>query len=219
MTSFDVYKSTDYSPFLIHLTRDTGPGKGTITGNRFMGSEHELHPFLNSSAMDKLTAILRTGIVKSAPQPDLPNQPEAACFSETVWGSLEILTGSFSSYGVGFKKRFVFERGGGPALYTRGDVLREWSDEIPSQLLPFMKPFDPDGSWLSERSNFLYEREWRIPQDLQFGFGDIQFVLVDTYRDAEIIVQRFGPENIPYDQLIVMESHRKVKDTWGGHFR
>ncbi|MYD51464.1 MAG: hypothetical protein F4W93_08270 [Dehalococcoidia bacterium] len=214
MNSFDQYKSVDYSPFLIHLTRDTGKGHGKITGESLIRPSHDLFQFTESTAFDKLQAILETKSIKAAPQPDLPNKPEAACFSETVWGSIRTLTGNFSSYGIGFNKKVIFDRGGGPVLYTRGDIVQDLSLSIPPQLEPFVKPFDPLGQWLEE-SNFLYEREWRVPRTLQFEFEDIQFILVDSYKDASEIIRRFGSDNIPDDRVIVMESHRRVMDTWG----
>ena len=214
MNSFDQYKSVDYSPFLIHLTRDTGDGLGRITGEALLRPDHDLYQFVQSTAFEKLLAILQTQSIKAAPQPDLPNKPQAACFSETVWGSIGTLTGNFSSYGIGFNKKVIFDRGGGPVLYTRGDIVQALSHSIPHQLEPFVKPFDPQGQWLDE-SNFLYEREWRIPNTLQFQFEDIQFVLVDSHKDASTLTNKFGPNNIPDDRVIVMESHRRVMDTWG----
>ena len=220
MTSFDKYKSVDYSPFLVHFTRDTGQSGGRpITGADMIGEDHQLFKFLESSAVEKLTAILESKIVRSSPQPDLPNKPEAACFSETVWGSMRTLTGFFSEYGIGFNKKLVFDQGGGPALYTRGDIVQNLSVSIPAQLEPFVKPFDPDGRWLPDPSNFLYEREWRIPGNFRFEFQDIEFVLVDSYRDADSIVRQFGSQNIPENRVIVMESHRRVTETWGSEFR
>ena len=214
MTSFDRYKSVDYSPFLIHLTRDTGSGQGKITGESLMSPSHELFAFRQSTAIDKLLSILDTRSIRAAPLPDLPNNPEAACFSETVWGSIRTLTGNFSSYGIGFNKKVIFERGGGPVLYARGDIIQALSSSIPEKLEPFVKPFDPLGEWLEE-SNFLYEREWRVPGTLDFEFADIQFILVDSYRDASTIIHTIGSANIPEDRVIVMESHRRVMDTWG----
>ena len=215
MNSFDTYKSVDYSPFLIHLTRDTGDkGQGSITGGSLIAPTHDLFKFLRSSAFDKLLAILQTKSIKAAPQPDLPNKPEAVCFSETVWGSIRTLTGNFSPYGIGFNKKVIFDCGGGPVLYTRGDIMQALSPSIPQQLEPFVKPFDPQGQWLDE-SNSLYEREWRVPKTLHFDFDDVQFILVDSYRDASAIIRKFGSDNIPDDRVIVMESHRRVMDTWG----
>ena len=148
----------------------------------------------------------------SSPQPDLPNKPNAACFSETVWGALTTLTGSFSAYGLGFNKRLVFGQDGGPALYTRGDVMNSLGSTIPSSLEPFLKPFDPDGTWLNEPSNFLYEREWRVPHDFTFSFTDIKFILVNSLADAEALLREF--RLIP-ERIIVMDSHRVVVNTWG----
>ena len=214
MTSFDIYKSVDYSPFLIHLTRDTGDGEGTITGESVMSPSHGLFAFRKSSAKEKLLSILKSKSIRSSPLPDLPNKPEAACFSETVWGSIRNLTGNFSSYGIGFNKKVIFEKGGGPVLYARGDIIQALSPSIPPKLEPFVKPFDPLGEWLEE-SNFLYEREWRVPGTFGFEFSDIQFILVDSHSDASGIIRKFGPNNIPEDRVIVMESHRRVMDTWG----
>ena len=217
MTQFDQLRSADYSPFLVHFTRSTGfNGDRPIVGAKLIDGDHQLAAHLDTTALDKLMAILGDKEIKTSPQPDLPHRPEAACFTESVWGSITFLTDAFSSYGLGFNKRFVFERGGGPALYTRGDIVVGLSTDIPLEIEPFVKPFDPDATWLNVPSNFLFEREWRIPSNLVFNYVDLEFVLVDSYRDVDRIIRTFGSQNIREDKIIVMESHRRVRETWGG---
>ena len=217
MTQFDILRSVDYSPFLVHFTRDTGPsGERPIAGADFVTKEHQLFQHLGTSALEKLISILTENELKTSPQIDLPSRPEAACFTESVWGSFTRITDAFSSFGIGFNKRFVFDRGGGPALYTRGDIFSDLSTSFPASLEPFVKPFDPDGSWIGKHSNFLFEREWRIAINLRFHHVDVEFVIVDTYKDADILLQAIDSPQITAAKIIVMESHRIVREYWGG---
>ena len=217
MTQFDRLRSIDYSPFLVHFTRDTGSSsERPIEGADFVTEEHQLFQHLGTTALEKLLAILSENELKTSPQIDLPNRPEAACFTESVWGSFTRITSAFSSFGIGFNKRFVFDRGGGPALYTRGDIFSDLSNSFPSSLEPFVKPSDPDGSWIGKHSNYLFEREWRIDRNLVFNHVDVEFVIVDTYKDADFLVQSIDSPQITASKIIVMESHRLVREYWGG---
>lgn len=156
MSEFDSHQAVDYSRFLVHFTRDSGREQASSLD---VIDSHQLAAHRESLAFDKLQSILDEGILRTSPQSDLPWRPEAACFSESVWGAFSRLTNSFSDFGVGFTKRFVFNRGGGPVFYMRGHLLIEGRDQIPSGIQPFIKPFDPDAEWSTTPSNTLFERE------------------------------------------------------------
>jgi hypothetical protein len=120
------------------------------------------------------------------------------CFTEcTPAGVSAMVRDRYSPWGVAFSKDFVFRRGGGPAFYVRGD---EWDDvyQLPPRLRSRCTKFWPgavaDGGELmnpalSVESQWLPEREWRVPgtgepASLQFDPDDVAFIVVPDWESA-----------------------------------
>lgn len=110
------------------------------------------------------------------------------CLTESTRAAVTTLIADrrYTPCGIGFSKQFVFDRGGGPALYVRGD---EWpaAQELPHPLRGRAVRFWPGAvpdigehlpHHLSAPSEWLHEREWRVPGDLEFGWDDVAFVIV-----------------------------------------
>lgn len=119
----------------------------------------------------------------------------AACFTEStaVGVSWLIAQSHFAPFGVAFTKTFLFAKGGAPALVIRGDewlhvrnlppalrarAVRLWpgATEEPGEFLP---------SHLKSRSEWLIEREWRVPGEtgqaaVSFTSDDVAFLVVPT---------------------------------------
>jgi hypothetical protein len=210
MSEFDTAKTPDYSPLVVHFTRDKKfASHGLITEG------HPVYAFRDLSAYDRLLNILRSKVAYATPMPFLPKNAAAVCFTECIWDALTRLTVRYSPYGVVFSKRFIFDHGGGPALYTRGDILKKLSDELPESLEPFVAPFDPDAVLKKGVPlDWLTEREWRLASDLQFEYHDVQYVLVNTIEDARNIVHQIGADHIPEDRLIPIEVYTTIRKAW-----
>lgn len=121
------------------------------------------------------------------------NDLGAACFTEsTVRGvSWLIAEQHFVPFGIAFTKTFLFANGGAPAITIRGD---EWKhvNQLPAELraraIRLWPGAVPDqGEWLpshlQSRSEWLGEREWRVPAEagtpaLTFETSDIAFLVV-----------------------------------------
>ena len=130
------------------------------------------------------------------------------CLTESTQAAVTTLIrdGRYSPYGIGFTKQFVFERSGGPALYVRGD---EWSDatSLPQPLRCRLVRFWPGsvagpGERVPEHlgeSQWLHEREWRIPTELPFAWEDVKFLIVSDRNwqaaHANVIEDWAGPEH------------------------
>lgn len=177
-------------------------------------SEHPLHQYKQSSAIDRLANILVTKTIHSAPMP-LAGDASAVCFTECVWDALMAYGNRYSSYGVVFSKRTVFQAGGGPALYIRGDILQSEVDRLPQSLKAFVVPFDP-GGLVQEGviQDWIHEREWRLPAALTFQYADVRYVLVESIGDADRIMQLVGTINLPADKFIPMEVYRTIREAW-----
>ena len=187
-TYYDKKKTADYSPLLVHFTRDR-----KLTTANLIADTDPLFPFLNSSGFEKLQNILRTSTIYGSPMPFLFENPRAVCFTEGIWEALVDLSDRYSPYGLVFSKRLIFRKGGGPALYVRGDMLKSSMGSLPRELGPMIAPFDPEGVLVKGTTlDWLHEREWRLPEQLEFQDGDLEYLIVDSIVDAETLVDEFG---------------------------
>ncbi len=177
--------------------------------------DHPLVAHQGSPARDKLVSILQNRTIFSGPMPYLANSPEAVCFTECIWGALvELADTAYSPYGVVFRKKLIYERGGGPALYVRGDTLKAVREKIPTELEAMVTPFDPEAHLIENVPlDWAHEREWRLPGPLKFEPNDISHVIVDTVEDATDISGSIG---LPLKTFIVMEVYRTIRSAWPG---
>lgn len=177
-----------------------------------------LFGFKRAAAMDRLLSILETRTIYSSPMPWLPSSPRAVCFTECIWDALISLSEVYSPYGVVFSKRLIFEKGGGPALYVRGDQLKRLieANAIPPDLEPFIEPFDPGEVLRSGvRIDYLHEREWRLPSQFTFEYSDLEYVLVESIEEATDVVHQIGSQRLPEKKLIPLDTYEEIRKAWG----
>lgn len=125
------------------------------------------------------------------------NDLGAACFTESTVRGVRWLIGQkhFVPYGIAFTKAFLFENGGAPAIVVRGDEwrhVRNMPPELRARTIRLWPGATPDlgevlPMHLHTRSEWLGEREWRVPADsgtpaIRFTTDDIAFLVVP---DAE----------------------------------
>lgn len=108
------------------------------------------------------------------------------CLTESTKAAVVqlISEGRYTPCGIGFSKQFAFEAGGGPALYVRGDewpAVAQVSQPLRSRMVRFWPGADGGGTHLpghlKNPSEWLHEREWRVPGDLVFGWDDVKFLI------------------------------------------
>jgi hypothetical protein len=177
-----------------------------------------LSSFKQASAKDRLLSILATKTIYPSPMPWLPNSPKAVCFTECVWDALISLSEGYSPYGVVFSKRLIFDKGGGPALYVRGEQLKKLiaAGAIPPDLEPFIEPFDPGGVLKQGvKIDYLHEREWRLPSQFTFEYSDLEYVLVESIEDATYVVHQIGRRRLPEEKLIPLKTYEGIRKAWG----
>ena len=141
--------------------------------------------------------------------PDLTTQ-FAVCLSEVPLHLLARLAERRSSYGLGFTKQFILERGGGPIWYVEYespshhaiqdliDTARS-SDNPASNSIWAVTPFiDAPGDYPNGSYRFEWEREWRHVGDLGFETRDVEFLIVpeELHEAAEGFFYRAWRENI-----------------------
>ena len=177
-----------------------------------------LFDFKHASAQDRLMNILKKKTIYPSPIPWLPNKPKAVCFTECIWDALIELSEAYSPYGLVFSKRLVFEKGGGPALYVRGDHLKALIDagEVPPNLEPFIEPFDPkEVLKRGVKIDYIQEREWRLPNEVAFEYSDLEYVLVESIEDVTNIVHEIGAASLPEKKFIPLNTYEEIRKAWG----
>lgn len=101
-----------------------------------------------------------------------PDGTRAVCLSEAPqsnWDEIELVHGE---YGFVFRKRDVIALKGAPTVYLPQvviDDLKTSGEKIPRKLWPYLSKLkissvSADGA----KHDFLHEREWRVPQDIDF---------------------------------------------------
>lgn len=106
------------------------------------------------------------------------------CFAQTTRRALSALTANrFFPAGIAFRKQAVWDAGGGPVHYIRGDHWDEWRNaQLPDGIkalgvrlwpenldAPDPTTFFRDG--VRGPSEWMHEREWRIPQPVGAPWG------------------------------------------------
>lgn len=143
------------------------------------------------SAYDNAIAILyqRRIIAKNAfgAGRHLAHAKKSVCFSEVPLHHLKRLADVRGPHGIGFRKEYIVERGGGPILYAYKDTpqamavnaLVHGATNEPASPAWDVAPFvDLPGTY--GKSSYLYEweREWRHVGDLGFTESDPAFLII-----------------------------------------
>jgi hypothetical protein len=176
------YALPDVGDHLIHFTGRTG-------------RRINVDPVIEAlPAHERLLRILVDGVVRGFET--FGAGAPVVCLTESVKASVARLIQDrrYEPCGIGFSKQFIFDRNGGPAFYVRGD---EWStataalpQPLRCRLVRFWPGAAPDpGEWLSNdlltTSEWLHEREWRVPTELCFDWPDVKFLIVPDPRWQE----------------------------------
>lgn len=114
------------------------------------------------------------------------------CLTESTRPAVSALIreGRYTAWGIGFAKDHVFRQGGGPALYVRGDewaLMADMPEPLRSRAVRFWPGANPDPgeqlcSDILRPSEWLHEREWRVPGQLTFEWNDIAFLVIDDIK-------------------------------------
>jgi hypothetical protein len=164
----------------------------------------------------RLAQILHDGTVRAFPAFGTGRRPIVAFTESSEAAVLRLISdGRYRPFGVGFSKQFVFEQGGGPVLYVRGDEWGAATDALPDPLRARLVRFWPGAEWepgdplgvlemqqlpdhLRASSEWLHEREWRVPRDVAFTWADVKFLVVPTpvwaVERAEAYGEAYGEE-------------------------
>lgn len=211
----------DYSEYVAHFTSAVAI-QDDVTLNRQIGP---LTP------VERLARILQEGRITATKKHFSLGRPSVA-FTECPWTSLLDHATRYSSFGVGFTKQLLWEKGGQPALYMRSEYLKALKDHvethaahpvfpsIPTDVGALYTPIERDPEWpmlsgttVQTRVDFAHEREWRVVGDLTFIPADVQFIVVDRFSDIAHLPQAWV-RAIGEDRILSMSNYRRIMELW-----
>lgn len=178
-------KKRDYSPFLVHLTRD---GRDEV-GNICVPAKEILDQILDEKTLRAFNyKYCYFGPNLKSQSSSLQNKFKVVCFTETPLDQIDVLLTDVierdfkpEPYGLVFDKKYIREKEGNPVFYVTKEIAKPLYDSL-------YKPLCAEGKGqiskkickllalvtLCEKKNdWHWEREWRIVGDLEFKPTDI----------------------------------------------
>lgn len=202
----------DFSNFLAHFTSNRPP----------VGKDDVKNPVKDKAKGQALTRLINILNEKEIIASTMPwTNSHAVCFTECPWTSLIDHTKAYSPYGLGFNKPMIFSRNGAPVYYVRADQFekQQWNDHLKAFVTPFWPSYRPKS--LNDKKAFktcdyTHEREWRVPHNFQFEYNQIEFVILNTYKDMAKFPQDLK-DSIGREKFILMENYKKIERLWPVH--
>lgn len=199
----------DFTQYLVHFTSSRQPcSVKTVIG---------VNNFSEMNAYDRLLSILSEKKIRASLMPWTGSQ--AVCFTECPWSSLIEHTTHYSPYGIGFHKKDVFSKHGGPVYYIRADEYKKqekWHEHIKPFLTPFCPSYAPGRvkKCLDNKvCDYSQEREWRVPHDFPFELDKVCFIILNTYEDLAKFPKEYK-DIIGRNNFILMENYKKIEQLW-----
>ena len=205
----------DYSDYVAHFCKDKPPFALSHS------EETEVHDIAQLRAKERLVAILEQQRILATSMPWKTGH--AVAFTECPWGSLLTHAKRYSSYGVGFTKAHLYAAHGGPVFYVRADLYnkQEWDPEVRKFVTPFNPDYAPAAmkqvAWAEKKPiDYTHEREWRVPHHFTFRLDEVQFVIVDTYKDVATFPKQLKNQ-IGREKFLIMDVYRRIEVLWPVH--
>lgn len=208
-------RKPDYSNYLVHFTSDS-----VCVNNSNCLSDY----YKSMSAREKLISILETKTIYKSTMPW--TNTEAVCFTECPWSSFVEHSKNYSSYGIGFTKKFIFGKHGAPAIYMRVDTFINEKEKgftnIPEVVKFLVTPFQPiytPSRMKRLRTNpvdYTHEREWRIPNNLRFDYKDVMFIVIKSNEDF-ISFPKELRQLIGDEKFLILDNYKTIEHLWPIH--
>jgi hypothetical protein len=174
-------------------------------------SEYVVHftkPNGGFGAWDVLARILECGVIEARNSFGAARQlgalhptQQCTCYSEIPLDRLDRLVERRSPYGIGFNQEVLLRRGGARVWYLDRDTPVQQIAYGMTSVMGGIDPADPiwrltpfidyPGDYGGTDYRFEWEREWRLPGDLDFEVDEVSFLLAPAAGHDELRA-RFG---------------------------
>ena len=101
-----------------------------------------------------------------------PSESKAVCLTEATMPNWTELTKTHGDHGFVFRKRDIIGLSGAPAIYLPQSVLdgiKKRGQPIPRTPWPYLNRLTIPSITPGIKYDFLHEREWRVPQDIDLN--------------------------------------------------
>ncbi len=165
----------DYSPFLIHLTRDAKQFSAKDVLKQIFGDK-ELRAYSFTYCF--------FGKALESKDKSLQDKFKVVCFTETPLDQTDMLLKrvegrniELKPYGLVFKKEFVIQNGGNPVFYMSRSLARSlwplYNKGVEKQFSDGENDLLALVTICEKWNDWHWEREWRTVGRLKFKLGDI----------------------------------------------
>ena len=81
----------------------------------------------------------------------------------------------YSPFGVRFHKSFIYNKGGRHVIYENKEIMKKLLQENEYWRIVDLDLTDP-----KTIVDWTHEREWRVPEELSFGYSNIEVIVKDS---------------------------------------
>ncbi|MBI2836373.1 MAG: hypothetical protein HYX85_01605 [Chloroflexi bacterium] len=178
-------KKSDYSRFLVHLTRseELDPSEPPLR----IPAKDVLETILSEKTLKAFNHYCYFSEALKKEDKGVQDRFNVVCFTETPIHQVEALLNRVSGrqfmpepYGLVFEKDYIRQQGGNPVFYVTKKIARPlWQPLYLRQVAATQQPPDDTCRLLAlvtlcETGNdWHWEREWRIVGDLSFSLKDV----------------------------------------------
>lgn len=179
-----------------------------LTGRLGLANDEVDDAIRQMSARQRLIHILQDGSLRAHRPFHSHWGDPVVCLTEATYDGLKkLVPNRYPSYGLGFSKTWVFQQGGGPAFYVRGDDWDEFCQA--GGLSPRVKAFgtkywpglDDETGVVADSvrrpNEWVHEREWRVPMpedapDLRFALRNVAILILQSPNEMTFIRDQLG---------------------------
>jgi len=175
----------DYSPFLVHLTKDDLDNYGNLKAT----AHDALYSILSQKELRAQNhfCYFSPALNDKSEIPSIKDNFRVVCFTETPIDQINVLLRKVigkrfepEPYGLIFHKDYIKDRGGNPVFYVTKRIAKPLMDIIYKDYVTENQNVHEGICSLlalitvcEEGNDFHWEREWRIVGNLDFTYSDI----------------------------------------------
>lgn len=175
-----ISRRTDFTAGLVHLTKSR-----TINGIKYSSIDILMKILHEQKLVGSTTGTaFISGSTPAVCFQDVPlfSVAENIYYEQNLKEKTEAENYRYTGFGLRFSKDFIYKKGGRPVIYDKLEEAKKYLHK--------------DDYWrivsldLSNKKNYIdwiHEREWRIPDNLEFELSDVEVLIHDNKKYKDFI--------------------------------